>query len=549
MSDTTPSPPTGPSDPTLTSQAAGPRDAARRRWWRPRRGRGWFGKRLIRRNWLRRLTLGLVVVVVAATAVGVSAFEYANYQYHQMTFIPVPHLVKVQTTGPHANAVNILLIGSTSRCVLNGKQAGAFGSCADGVTGVNSDVMMLLHADPNTGRVSILSLPRDLILENVRPGQFHKLDAALADGPDSLVQTVEQDFGIPINHFVELNFDSFQSVVNAIGGVYMDFPDPVSDQIAGLSIPTAGCHYLDGFQALAVVRARHMSYYVGGQEDYDGSGDLGRIIRDHEFLRVLATQVAEKGLLDPVRDVSLLDAIMPQLTVDTTFSLSDLVDLIGEFHATNPNKALETTLPNIEDSQDYMYQDYDYGSVVLPSYPQDQQAIDQWLGVSGPAGGSIPPSSISVNVEDGINDPAGVNTTVSQLQALGYHAAGTGQDSVDPVGPLAETLVYYSAGHLGQAERVTESLSGIVSMAEGPTIDHAEVTIVTGTNYAVSKPASSSTTTTGPSSSSSTTTSTTLPGSSNPASSYLDPVSSAVQALPSYDPRACSDKQIAALGQ
>jgi LCP family protein required for cell wall assembly len=500
---------------------------------------------LIRRNWLRRLSIGLIVVVVAATGVGVSGWAYANYRYHQIHFVVVPHLVKVKTTGPHANSVNILLIGSTSRCVLNGQQTGAFGSCAEGVTGVNSDVMMLLHADPNTGRVSILSLPRDLILQNVRPGQFHKLDAALADGPDILVQAIEQDFGIPINHFVELNFDSFQSVVNALGGVYMDFPDPVSDQIAGLSIPTSGCHYLDGFQALAVVRARHMSYYVGRTEDYDGSGDLGRIVRDHEFLRVLATQIAAKGLSNPIRDNSLLSAILPDLTVDTTFSLQDMVNLVTTFHAVNADQAPETTLPNIEDHVDYEYQDYDYGSVVLPSYPQDQQAIDQWLGVSAPAGGALSPSSISVNVEDGINNPTGVTTTVSKLLALGFHAAGTGNDSVDPVGPLAETLVYYSAGHLGQAERVTDSLSGIVSMAEGPTINHAEVTIVTGTNFAVSGAASSSPTT--PASTS--TTSTTLPGASIPAASSLGPVSSAVEALPSYDPRACTVKQMAALTQ
>jgi LCP family protein required for cell wall assembly len=496
---------------------------------------------------MRRLTVGLVAVILVATGIGASGWAYANYRYHQIHFVDVPHLVKVTTSGPHANAVTILLIGSTSRCVLNGKQASAFGSCAEGVTGVNSDVMMLLHADPNTGRVSILSLPRDLILQNVRPGQFHKLDAALADGPDSLVQTVEQDFGIPINHFVELNFDSFQSVVNALGGVYMDFPDAVSDQVAGLSIPTAGCHYLDGFQALAAVRARHMSYYVNGQEEYDGSGDLGRIVRDHEFLRVLATQVAAKGLDNPIRDNDLLSAIVPDLTLDTTFSLHDMVNLITTFHSINPNKAPETTLPNIEDHVDYIYQDDDYGSVVLPSYPQDQQAIDQWLGVPAPTGGSLSPSSVTVNVEDGMNNPAEVNSTVSQLRSLGYQASGTGDDSVDPVGPLAETLVYYSPGHVDQAERVTESLSGIVSMAAGPTIGHADVTIVTGSNYAVNRPASVPTSSTIPSSSS--TTSTTLPGSNTATASTLGPVSSAQDTIPSYDPRACTPAQTTALGQ
>ena len=86
----------------------------------------------------------------------------------------------------------------------------------------------------------------------------------------------------------------------------MYFPEPVYDAYSGLNVPTPGCHQLDGFQALEVVRARHLQYKGPGvtsknPRDWpqDPESDLSRIRRDHEFLRVLAAAVAKRGLGQP----------------------------------------------------------------------------------------------------------------------------------------------------------------------------------------------------------------------------------------------------------
>ena len=125
---------------------------------------------------------------------------------------------------------------------------------------MNSDVVMILHLDPNKKTAAILSIPRDLFVPNARATGANKIDAALVEGPQQLVSAIEEDFGIPIHHYVELNFDSFQGVVNALGGIKMYFPEPVFDAYSGLNVPTPGCHHLNGFQALEVVRARHLQY-------------------------------------------------------------------------------------------------------------------------------------------------------------------------------------------------------------------------------------------------------------------------------------------------
>src|SRR5271166_6309962 len=364
-------------------------------------------RRSSRPRWLRYLLRASVVLLVIVIGLVVAEAIYLAVQYHKIHRLTLHHLVKVPTTGPHVGEQTFLLIGSTSRCALNNKQASAFGSCgpgvpgADFITGVNSDVIVLVRADQRTHSISILSIPRDLVMNNVRPGQFYKIDAALADGPDQLVAAIEQNFGIPINHFVELNFDSFQNIVNALGGIKMDFPDQVYDTGSSLHISKTGCQLLNGFQALAVVRSRHLWYKQNGKWLYDGNGDLSRIIRVHAFLRALATAVEQRGLGNPLTDNALLGAIAPSLEIDSRLSLGDMVNLLRVFHSTNPATAPELTLPNIENFADYIYEGYDYGSVVLPTYPQDQQAVDQFLGLKKPPGSAIRPGSVTVSVMDG----------------------------------------------------------------------------------------------------------------------------------------------------
>ncbi len=489
-----------------------------------RRRFGWRRRSSRRPRWLRILvkaSIALLAVVLALAGAEVALVAFRLHQIHRVT---VRQLVTAPTSGPYVGTQTFLLIGSTSRCVLNNKQTAAFGSCAEGITGVNSDVIILLRADQRTHSVSILSIPRDLVMNNVRPGQFFKIDAALADGPGQLVAAVEQNFGIPVNHFVELNFDSFQNIVNALGGIKMYFPYRVRDDSSGLHIGTTGCVYLNGFNALALVRARNYWYFKDGQWIDDGSGDLGRIIRVHEFLRVLATAVSQRGLSNPLTDNSLLGAVAPDLEVDSRLSLGDMVDLLRAFHSTKIATVPELTMPNVENFADYIYEGYDYGSVVLPTYPQDQQAVDEFLGLKTPPGSLVAPGSVTVSVMDGTGTAGQAMASADQLSSLGFRVVGTG--SATPIGPISETVVYYAPGHLLGAERVAEDLHGIVAMAEGATDAGADVTVVTGSDYSVlvkSAPAQGATTTTVPRASAST----------------LGPPSPAVQPLPSYDPRAC----------
>lgn len=515
-----------------------------------RKGRSALRRRLTRGG----IALGLLIVILLGG--GVAYYFYRTGQVHHEA---APDVVK--TSGP---VENILLIGSTSRCAAS-TIARYRSECAQGVTGVNSDVVLIAHLDARTGTVSLLSIPRDTFVPGARSGTAlcgttsaltpgscaNKIDAALVEGPDQLIKAIEQDFGIPINHFVDLNFATFTNVVNALGGIKMYFPDRLFDASSFLKITTTGCQMLNGTQALALVRSRHLYYFTKGQTPnyaaiqaattptgpwytpssggtYDGTGDLGRIVRVHLFLKALAQQVKARGLSNPITDNNLIGAVAPNLTVDSGLSSIDMVHLALDFRHANFASAAELTIPTVTYGQTYTYKGGDYGDVIFPSEPQDSQTIARFLG-SAPSGFSLAPSSISVSIVDGTG--AGTASFSSALGALGYRIVPT--TVTDIAGPVAETTVLYRPGHIQQGERVLHSLSGTVVLAQGAPAAGADISVVVGSDVTVAAPAASSG---GTASASTSTTTASVTTTSNP---NLGAPTAATSAIPAYDPRAC----------
>ena len=530
-----------------------------------REGRGRHGRARPPRKhrWLKRILISLTALVLLAIAGGAGYAWYLNHKVHR---IAVKGLSPGTTTGTDAGTENILMVGSTTRCGL-AHQTAAYGLCTQGVTGVNSDVVMVLHLNPKNKSVSVLSLPRDLFVPNARSTGAYKIDAALYQGPSQLVAVIEEDFGIPIQHYVELNFDTFAAVVTALGGITMEFPDRIFDRYSGLRVLTPGCHHLNGVQALQVVRARHLQYWQTGDPTtypytwpQTPQSDLARILRDHEFLRVLATEVGKRGLGNPSTDFSLLKAVLPDLTVDSGFSLSDFVNLALTYHHININQAPQLTLPVLVGTfGTYVYKGGDFGYIEFPTEPLDHNVVDKFLGVSGDTntmtGLPLPaPSSVKVSVVDGTNTAATTTATAAQLSHLGFDVVGTG--ATTPPAQQSETLVTYSQRtptDEAAAQLVADSMSGAVVLDYGPTTNGAQVTVTTGTSFAVdatapgASPAQSTTTTSAAPStptaatvaSTSTSTPATGTGNQNALSSGFATPSPSNPGLTPWDPRAC----------
>jgi LCP family protein required for cell wall assembly len=503
------------------------------------------------RRWPHRILVTVnLFTLMCLVSVG-AVYGYAKFRLGQIKVIndlPFAH----KSAGSGLGVMNILLVGDNSRVGLSPAEAAQFGT-SDDAGGAHSDVTMILHLDPSAGTASLLSIPRDLFVPlpptNIS-GSVGKIDSALngsnqqfSDGAAQLITTIQNDLGIPITNYVEINFDGFQRTVNALGGINMDFPDQLFDMDSQLRIYATGCLHLSGHDALALVRSRHLQYFVPGDNPNDprywpqeAESDLARIERDHTFLQVFAASVTSEGLTANVAKINgILGALVSQVTVDPQLK-DDLIQLIERFRKINLATIPTLTMPvSVVPDTQYHYNGGVYGQVDFPVQPVDRQVVAQWLG-SSPA--LVSSSSLTVRVRNISNVTHEAANTVAGLNALGFNAVDAGEGTIPA--DSVETLVRYAPGATGlaQGQTVVESLAGAVMMMSDPTVSPGTVDVDTGTSMSVLSAAdAAAVTTTAPApvagsvASTTTTTVVATPGG--------QPVSSAVATPTSYDPSAC----------
>ncbi|MGZ5385701.1 MAG: LCP family protein, partial [Acidimicrobiia bacterium] len=263
-------------------------------------------------TWLKRVIVVLLVIAnVAVFAVywtlrsAQDAFRNNATQLEEV----VPELTVRPTES--ADPLVFLVIGSDTRAGLDSLQN--FGESA----GARGDVIMLIKLYPGDGHVQILSLPRDLLVEIPGKGT-DRINAAYAEGGAPLmVRTVKQVTGLPVHHYIEVDFVGFQSLVDDIGGVYLDFPYPARDANSGLSVE-AGYQLLDGSQALAYARSRH--YEELREDDWVAvdADDIGRTGRQQNLILAILGAVKTPSSLTEAG--SIVGGFAQHLTVDSAFA-------------------------------------------------------------------------------------------------------------------------------------------------------------------------------------------------------------------------------------
>ncbi len=340
-------------------------------------------KKKKKRTWLDRVLLaGIIVVALALVGIG-SGWAYVTYRFNQVQKVTVKHLKK----APVGEPFNVLLIGSDSRVGESAADAAHFGNQSN-AGGQRSDVVKIVHIVPATGQVSVLSIPRDTVVsvagDTSEIGKYNRINATYNTGPDQLVQTIEANFGIPIEHVVQVDFEGLRGAVDAIGGIYLNFPFPAKDAYTGLNITQTGCQLVNGGYSLALARSRHYEYLKNGYWQYDGTSDFGRIQRQNAFLRAVINQAETK--YNPLTLNAFIGSVVQGVTVDSTFTVSDLISLAREFHTFSSTSLATATLPTYSQySSEFGY----LGDVLYVQEPQAAQVIAQFLG--GPPDTAVTP--------------------------------------------------------------------------------------------------------------------------------------------------------------
>jgi polyisoprenyl-teichoic acid--peptidoglycan teichoic acid transferase len=210
----------------------------------------------------------------------------------------------------------------------------------------NTDTIMILRVDPRNQQAAMVSLPRDLYVDLAGGGRGRINEALALGGPQRLIETIKQDFNIPINHYAMVDFRGFESLVNAVGGVPVYFQYPSRDQWTGLFQYDPGCVTLSGEQALAYARSRHFEISKSPNRwQEDPSSDFGRIHRQQQFIKAALRKAVSKGARNPFVLRDLLGFAQKNVTLDTSFSIGDIVDLGTSFSSFDPDSLLTFTPP------------------------------------------------------------------------------------------------------------------------------------------------------------------------------------------------------------
>jgi LCP family protein required for cell wall assembly len=402
-------------------------------------------------------------------------------------------------------ACNYLLLGSDSRANLSPEEQERLGSNAS-LGGANrADTIMLVHTDPRLKKAIVLSFPRDLWVEI--PGRGHdRINAAFEDGADGggaqlMAQTISDLTGLGIDHYLYVDLEGFRRTVETLGGVDMCIPaynvntpgylthtisddttrqvyypeeGHIADPNSGLNI-VPGCQRLDGRQALAYVRARHLPC--------DHIPDFARIGRQQQFLRAIVNQMLRPSVI--VKAPALVGPVLENLRRDAGLVPSDLVYLVGQLRGLSTGAVEFRTVPGVAAS---------VGSKSVlrmdPSAEQIFRAIRQGrpIGSAGTKLVNTPPSEANVRVAVVDVDSADPASRVEAVLAdAGFDISpGILPSSEAPSGVQGPAIVHRpgASAHAG----VVSAYFPELPVVEAPDLHGAQVALVVPGSYRVPAP-------------------------------------------------------------
>ncbi|MEL4163741.1 LCP family protein [Corynebacterium bovis] len=306
------------------------------------RGRGGRGRadavgrprRLVKKRYI----LAVVLVLILAVPVVMAFRVDGNLQR-------IDALKDYDGRPADSAGTNWLLVGTDSREGLSEADGARLAAGDITATGARTDSIIVVHVPRFGGKATMLSIPRDSYVDIPGWGKDKINTSFNQGGPALLQQTVEQSTGLRIDHYAEIGFGGFATIVDAVGGIELCPKEPIDDPMAGINLQP-GCQTMDGPTALGYVRTRYTS----------ANGDLDRVQRQREFLSAITHKVGSAGtVVNPFRSLPLADAFSKALTIDDDDHLWNL----GALALALARGANQETVPVAG------FEDVDVGNVVV----------------------------------------------------------------------------------------------------------------------------------------------------------------------------------------
>ncbi|MEM7341626.1 MAG: LCP family protein [Actinomycetota bacterium] len=476
-------------------------------------------RRRPRRSWAERIVIGVAAMLILGLMMSAATLTWGLRRYQDIAFVPVPEA----NPAPAGSAENWLLVGSDSRAGIDPDDPNAGAFLAEAVEGTRTDTIIVARVDGAGRRVDLMSLPRDLWVPIAGGPTEGRINSAFnhTDGANRLVITVEDYLDIEINHYAEVDFVGFQSVIDALGGVPMWFDGPVRDANSGLDVGEAGCRTLTGSEALAFARSRKLEYHDGSSWRRDPTGDLGRTARQQHLLTQLAGHAS--ATID-LTDLGTIDRVLraggSSLVVDDGVGASDLIGLARVLAGIGADGVVRHGLPvspfRTSGGAEVLAGDLAAAQPTLEIFrglgvllPQPSEAAAADTSGDGTSGDGTDPTTPGT---DGVSDPAGpalasiplevhngagvrglAARTAEELEAHGFFVRELANASPPDDGL---TTVHHPADLTTEAAAVGAVLSEQPAYQLDPTLD--AVIVVLGREHAGVRDVAATTTTTAP---------------------------------------------------
>lgn len=417
---------------------------------------------------LRGVVMGLAAILVL---VG-SGSAYAWWRYGRIGRVDA-QLDQSVRSEPQ----NFLIVGSDSREGIDPDSAGAEALLEGHENdGRRSDTIILLRIDAGARRVDMVSFPRDLWL-TLSTGKEQRINAAYQHGPQAVIDTIQQNFDVPIHHYVEVNFVAFERLVEALDGVPIYLNRPVRDQHSGLNLPFNGCVRLDGYQALAFSRSRYLEYQSGDTWHKDGTGDEGRITRQQVFIRQALARVGELGITDVLIFDKLAAAAGESVTLDDSLSVGQLMALGKRFKDFNPDEIQSHKLVTTDHTTS--------GGAKVQLLDEDsaEPIFDIFRGASTPTPVTTPPvipEEISLELLNATGKKGFGSEMAAVLREHSFVISDVGNPA-DGVHPTSE--VRYPPGATATATMVASFFVPSPALVEDSSVEPGHVQVIVGTDH------------------------------------------------------------------
>lgn len=420
----------------------------------------------------RRIAVGFgATVALLILGLAAAGFIYAKRLENTMQVTKVEKLSVSLAKAKPQEPYTVLLLGGDKR---------------PGETVYRSDTMILAKIDPKTQQMWMLSIPRDTKVQVPGHGSMKINQAFSVGGPEASVKAVKSLTGVPINHYMQVDFVGFSKVVDAMGGVWVDVPVDIDDwQASSHSYKhraakiDKGFQLLDGEHALTFVRARHQFI----------DQDFSRMKNQQIFFKALADQVADGD--NVLKIPRIISTVAPYIQTDMT--LMEMLRTAQAMRTAGSKRLYTATVPGVWRSP-YIYHDEkklaDFVKKMKAGVSFEATSVPDPKSKSTKSSDVKPavakkPSAITLTVRNGGGVAGSAKQCSSILAARGFKLKETGNANQFL---YKETLVVYKSDKAA-AELVASALPPGAKIVEsrGMYSFKTDVLVVIGKDWNLAK--------------------------------------------------------------